>query len=88
MRELLDKGADVDHASKSGDTALILSCQNGHTETAALLLDRGAAIDHANNSGSTALSLAKSYGYTAIVALLEGRLAKAAGPWPRTCSDV
>ena len=69
VRELLDKGADVDHASKSGDTALILSCQNGRTEAAALLLDRGAAIDHANNSGSTALSLAKSYGYTATSSL-------------------
>ena len=31
-----------------GSTALIIACQEGHTQVAALLLERGAAIDYMN----------------------------------------
>lgn len=42
VKELLDKGTDVNAANSYGGTALAFACDRGHTEVVRLLLDRGA----------------------------------------------
>jgi hypothetical protein len=59
-RILLKAGADVNHQSNSGDTALIYATRNGQFETTRVLLEAGADVDLKNAKGETALSLAKS----------------------------
>lgn len=55
VRELLDQGAGIDHATYMGDTALILAARNGQVETLELLLSRGAAITNTGMQGRSAL---------------------------------
>jgi hypothetical protein len=42
VKELLDKGVDVNAANHYGGTALAFACDKGHTEVVRLLLERGA----------------------------------------------
>lgn len=42
VKELLDKGTDVNAANSYGATALASACDRGHTEVVKLLLERGA----------------------------------------------
>jgi ankyrin repeat protein len=45
VKELLDKGTDVNAANAYGGTALAFACDRGHLEVVKLLLDRGANPD-------------------------------------------
>lgn len=45
VKELLDKGTDVNAANAYGGTALASACDRGHLEVVKLLLDRGANPD-------------------------------------------
>ncbi len=90
VRELLDKGADVDSADVCGWTPLIAASAGGHREIVELLLDRGAKINARGKglpfqmsadgskepSGTTALMVAALSGHSDIVRVL---LAKNAG---------
>jgi ankyrin repeat protein len=67
---VLEKGAEVDRASKDGRTPLFIACQVGHVDAARLLLDNGASVYEADEDGDTPLSIAKNKGHSAIVALL------------------
>jgi len=59
VRQLLDKGANIDFRDDDGNTVLINAAQMGHTEVVKLLLDKGANIDAKNNNGQTALYIAE-----------------------------
>ena len=49
-RLLLEKGAEVDRATKGGYTPLYVACRKGHVDVARLLLERGAVLDHVSSA--------------------------------------
>ena len=55
LNVMLDAGVPVDIRTSSGDTLLMLACQNGHIDTARMLLDRGADPDLPNHRFQTPL---------------------------------
>lgn len=57
VRQLINKGADVNKKSRDGYTALMWAAHNGHLETVRLLLDNG-ADDTLRHEGKTALDYA------------------------------
>jgi hypothetical protein len=57
---LLDRGAPVDAADASGETALMKSVQSNHPAAAALLRRHGASLDQTNDAGESAADMAKS----------------------------
>lgn len=57
VRTLLDAGADVAHASKSGDTALHVAAAANQPAVIQLLVERGAPVDAPNAAGQTALAI-------------------------------
>ena len=84
-RRLLDRGAEVDRATKKGATPLHIACTKGHVDVARLLLDKGAEVDKAEEGRWTPLDAAKHFHQDAVVALLEDHLYKAdidATPYP------
>jgi len=64
MRELLDRGADIERKDKAGSTALLMTVWQGHIECMRELLDRGADIESKDNDGGTSLMWAASKGRT------------------------
>jgi hypothetical protein len=71
VKELLDKGADVNE-NFQGETLLVVASIAGHLDTVKLLLDRGASVN-ASAGGRTALFYAATQGHTAMVKLLLDR---------------
>ena len=69
-RLLLDRGAEVDRATKKGATPLFIACENGHVDAARLLLERGAEVDRARKDGVTPLFIACQNGHVEVVRLL------------------
>jgi ankyrin repeat protein len=57
VRALLDSGADVNHASQTGDTALHAAAAAAMTSVIQVLADRGANLNAKNRQGLTPLSL-------------------------------
>jgi uncharacterized protein len=57
----LDRGANLEHQNKDGDTPLLVAIEENRVKTAQLLLDRGADLEHQDNYGSTALGYALRY---------------------------
>lgn len=55
VRQLLDKGANIEASDKDGKTALIRAAENSRIEAVQLLLAKGANIEARENDGSTAL---------------------------------
>ena len=70
IKEILDKGADINEKNKHGKTALMLAAGNGRMEATNLLLERNAIIDAQEVDGMTALMMAASDGKTETVKLL------------------
>ena len=58
VKDLLDKGAQVDARTYRGYTPLRHAAFNGYTDTARLLLDRGAQVDAMDNDDNTPLHYA------------------------------
>ena len=59
IEKLLNQRADVNHRSKSGETALTHACKNGDDEVIAHLLKKGASVNHVvQKTGQTALTIA------------------------------
>jgi hypothetical protein len=74
VKELLDKGADVNAANSYGGTALAFACDRGHLEVIRLLLDRGANPNTQDTFyKSTPVVWAAQKGHPEIVKLLLDR---------------
>src|SRR5450759_4014549 len=71
VRELLDRGADVNSKGPLGMTPLHAAAMVGHTEAAALLLDRGCDVNSKGPLGMTPLHAAAMVGHTEAAALLK-----------------
>lgn len=70
---LLEKGADVDAKTRSGETALQIAAKKGHAAVARLLLDREAEVDSEDFRGRTPLFWAVTRGDFIIIKLLLAR---------------
>jgi uncharacterized protein len=70
VKELLDKGVDVNTRGADGRTALMEAAFRGLPEVVKLLLDRGANIGLKKNDGETALSFAAGGKHTDIVDMI------------------
>jgi ankyrin repeat protein len=70
VRTLLDLGARIDAADRSGDTALALAAWRGSAEVVSLLLARGAAVTVTGPRGRQLLGLAVSKGLPELFARL------------------
>ena len=70
VKELLEKGANVNLENKQGFTALILAAQEGHTGVVTELLTKGADVNKTNKRKMTALMLAAFEGHTGTVTKL------------------
>jgi ankyrin repeat protein len=69
VRNLLDKGANVNARSEQGWTALMKACASGDVDVVKLLLDKGADVNAKDYEG-TALIKASSFGRLDVVRLL------------------
>ena len=67
---LLNKGANPNLATKSGDTALMAAARTGFAQGAEWLLSQGAKVDAVNRQGETALIVAVQSRQPALVKLL------------------
>lgn len=67
---LLEKGANIDHGSKSSLTALAYASRASKLKMMQLLLDRGAKVDAPSGKWVTPLGAASSKGHVAAVELL------------------
>ncbi len=67
---LIQKGANVNTASRYGDTALMVAAKNGRVEVVKILVKHGADINAQDKYGHTALSLAKSKFHDAVISVL------------------
>lgn len=70
VEELIQKGANVNHANQAGETALNVACCSGHVEVARLLIDNGAVVNHVSYCGNFPLICASFFGHLATVQLL------------------
>lgn len=62
IKQYLALGADINYQDRSGNTALLLACQNGHSHIAELLIRQHANVDLENN-----------FGYTPLIKAIEGK---------------
>lgn len=58
VKELLDKGIDVNVRGKDGNTPIMEAAYAGHFDTVKLLLDHGADLSAKKNDGATPIGLA------------------------------
>ena len=71
VKELLNKGADVNEISgEGGDTPLIAASGRGHLDIVRDLIKAGASVNIKNENGETALSWAAWKCYPAIIQVL------------------
>jgi ankyrin repeat protein len=70
VRELLDRGQDVNARDRHGQTALMLSAHAGHRDVVELLIDYRASLNVTAKFGLSALMLAVIAGHTEIARLL------------------
>jgi uncharacterized protein len=66
VKELIDKGVDLNVRNKKGKTPLILAAWNGYIEISKLLIENNADLNVQDENGVTALILAAREGYTEI----------------------
>jgi ankyrin repeat protein len=90
VKELLEKGANIEEKDSYGDTALMRAAENGRTETVKLLLDKGANVNAESNFGVTPLIYAARSGNSDMVTILLERGAKiyAKGRWITEAGDT
>lgn len=60
VRQLLDKGADINARDKEGQTALMKAVWNNHADVVSTLLQRGANFTVSDSKGNNVISMAKA----------------------------
>lgn len=60
VRQLLDKGADINARDKDGQTALMKAVWNNHADVVSTLLQRGATFTVSDIKGNNVISMAKT----------------------------
>ena len=70
VRDLLDRGTDVDARDRQGQTALMLAARAGHREIVEALIARRANLNTTAKYGLSALMLALVAGHPEVVRLL------------------
>lgn len=48
---LINRGADAEAKTTTGNTALLLACERGHLDMTRLVADKGADLEAANSQG-------------------------------------
>jgi ankyrin repeat protein len=71
VRELLNKGANVNKINNNGWSALMIACYNGYTDIVKDLLNEGVDVNVRNVKHETALDITRSKNYQEIITLLE-----------------
>lgn len=74
--DLLQRGADVNTKDSAGWTPLMIACDNGHSDLAALLIHHDADIHAKDNKGKTAIMYACECGHKRVAELLIKHKAK------------
>jgi ankyrin repeat protein len=67
---LLERGADIDEESSTGETALFMAVKAGHGAVAKLLLEGGASVQEKSGQGRTAPHVAARRGHDALARML------------------
>ena len=70
-RELVKQGTPVDTTDGNGNSALMLSCREGHGRLVKLLVRKGAKVDAQNSDGLTAETIAFKSGHSGICKFLQ-----------------
>ena len=70
VRQMLDKGANVNYKDKDGYTPLIIASYDGHVEVVKLLVDKRANVNLKDNYDQNALCWASQQGHIEVVKLL------------------
>lgn len=70
IKELISKGADVNHLDDNGCTPLLSACTNNDIKSVKLLIEAGANVDYQMESGLSALMQASCFASLDIVRLL------------------
>jgi ankyrin repeat protein len=73
IKNLVNKGADVNARSDTGWTPLMYLSAIGNKEVASLLIEKGADVNQKNNQGQTPLFLAAHWGHSELAGLLIGK---------------
>jgi len=76
VKNLLDKGVNVNVKDQQGSNPLAHAAWFGHTDTAKLLIERGADVNAKKNDDKSVLELATMRGHENIVQLLKKAGAK------------
>ncbi|WP_052078302.1 ankyrin repeat domain-containing protein [Spirochaeta lutea] len=76
LEELLSGDVELDHQSKSGQTALMLAIGEGHSEIALQLIAAGADTNLIDQLGMTARKYAELFGHTAVVEAIDSQYEK------------
>lgn len=71
---LLDRGADIDATSASGNTPLMMAAQYGASSSVDLLLAKGADVNRLNQLNLSAADIASQAGRDKLAALLRKRM--------------
>ena len=85
VRELLDRGADINLTNNDGNNALWFACFKNNLPLMGLLINAGIKIDNQNDNGVTVLMYAASSGKIDAVRLL---LTVGANPNLRNLDDL
>jgi ankyrin repeat protein len=70
VRQLIEKGADVNVRDKNQDTPLHEAASRRKTDVAKLLIEKGADVNAKDNYGQTALDMAEASHKSDIVSIL------------------
>ena len=55
VKELIERGANVNHANRSGETPLVMACRQGRFGVIRALIQSGANVNHINKYGESPL---------------------------------